>query len=299
MCSIEIILHPKNDRWTCFPVYIVIQTRNRLNSAQSSKLQALRKVLEEKQRATTSKKQVQSHENHVTPPAESCEITTHPRFKGDSPPAPDTPSHTPSGSISGSSRKRRAAFEARTRQLLEAEGEEFRKQREGERGGRRSIRKLDFSVTTPQTTTATPKTTPTGDSTTLFLPADMIEEGKKLLTVPEADTQWFITSSEEPSEIEQVLGKGEWETGDHAHILGIGGDFFYEVMSSVEKSVGSAGGRRRERKRVRFSPDAIILSAALEGDLPTLRDCVEKVKPSAVKNCFRFVRQVSTHFTFT
>ena len=282
-------------------IHCYTQTRNRLNSAQSSKLKALKKVLEEKQRAIITRKQLQSHESHMTPPAESCdpsEMTTPPRSKGDSPPASDTPSHTPSGSISGGSRKRRAAFEARTRQLLEAEGEEFKKQREGERDGRRSIRKLDFSVATPQTTTATPKTAPPGDSTTNFLPADMIEEGKKLLTVPEADTQWFITSSEsEPSEIKQVLGKGEGvkrETGDHAHSLGMGGDFFNEVMSSVEQSVGGAGGRRRERKRVRFSPDAVILSAALEGDLPTLRDCIEKVKPPAVKNCFRFVRWVST-----
>ena len=265
-----------------YPKTLFFQTRNRLNSAQSSKLQAMKKYLEEKQREVAGQKVAQQHDNQ---PAMSCDpsgMTTPPRSKGDSPHTQETPSHTPSGSISGGSRKRRAAFEARTRQLLEAEGEEFKRQREGERGGQGFIRKLDFSTATSQATIAS-ETTPPSDPMTNILPAGMIEEGNRLLTVPEADTEWYISSSEEPSyreKIDRVLGGGmevKGETGDHTHLFVLGGDFFNEVMSSVEQSVGKEGRERKERKRVRFSPEAVILTAALEGDLPTLRDCVEKV----------------------
>ena len=242
----------------------------------------MKETLEEKRREISSQRRqsvVQSRDNHVIPLAESCDpggMTTPPQSKGNSP--QDTPSHTPSGSIG--SRKRRAAFEARTRQLLEDEGEEFRRQREGERNKQQTVRKLDFSLATPKTTTATPPATPPDDPLTTFLPADMIEEGKKLLKVPKADTQWYITSSHEPSHQEKIEGgeagvKGE--TDDHAHLDVVGGDFFNEVMTSVEQSVGGAGRERKKRKRVSFSPEAVILTAALEGDLSTLKECVEKV----------------------
>ena len=218
---------------------------------------------------------VQSCDNHVAPLAESCDpggMTTPPQSKGNSP--QDTPSHTPSGSIG--SRKRRAAFEARTRQLLEDEGEEFRRQREGERNKQQTIRKLDFSSATPKTTTATPPATPPNDTLTTFLPANMIEEGKKLLKVPKADTQWYITSSDKPSH-EGGEAEVKGETDDHAHLSVVGGYFFNEVMTSLEQSVGGTGRERKKRKRVSFSPEAVILTAALEGDLSTLKECVEKV----------------------
>ena len=259
--------------------HCTLQTRNRLNAAQNSKLQAQKELLDQKR--TARLKKLQSHDNHVTQTARSCDpMATPPQSRSESPPQSEGQSLTPSSNAS-STRKRRAAFEARTRQLLEAEAEQFRRQREGEKTTRqKSVRKLDFSLTTPPAT-------PTGDESSALLSVDMIEEGQKLLAVPEADTLWYRTNSDDVSyreKIDRVLGEVKGETGDHTQVGMVGGDFFSEVMSSVRQSVGGVRDIGREKKRVSFSPEAVILSAALEGDLPTLRDCVEKVSVALLYN---------------
>ena len=264
--------------------HCTLQTRNRLNAAQNSKLQAQKELLDQTRTARLKK----SHDNHVTqtarsrdPIAKSCDpMATPPQSRSESPPQSEGQSLTPSSNAS-STRKRRAAFEARTRQLLEAEAEQFRRQREGEKTTRHnSVRKLDFSVTTPPAT-------PTGDESSTLLSVDMIEEGQKLLAVPEADTLWYRTNSDDVSyreKIDRVLGEVKGATGGHTQVGVVGRDFFSEVMSSVRQSVGGVRDIGREKKRVSFSPEAVILSAALEGDLPTLRDCVEKVSVALLYN---------------
>ena len=211
---------------------------------------------------------------------------------------PSTPqseklSHTPSSST----RKKRAMFEARTRQHREAEAEEFRRQREEERRGQgerrgqassreqgegsgRVAKQLKFSLETTEDT----------EPVTL-LPSELIQEGQKLLTTPPPDSQWYLgEDSPELSyrdKIEQVLGgvtKVKDLHGDEQALLkGMGKDFFSEVMSSVERrqSDSRPQGKRvameTKEKKVWFSPEAIILPAALEGELETVQQCVEQV----------------------
>ena len=69
---------------------------------------------------------------------------------------------------------------------------------------------------------------------------------------------------------------------------GASDDFFSDVMATFERrhSMGSASGRgqatrpvrQKEGRRVQFSPEAVILQAALDGELETVRECVRKVR---------------------
>ena len=296
-----------------------IQTQNKLNSAQRSRLEAQRGALEERRREASERRGltreptrggVTGHGSHdsqmiqmvVSPDTavECSAVAMAPQTAGDlanSPPS--TPqserlSHTPSSST----RKKRAMFEARTRQHREAEAEEFRRQREEERrrqgkgksqassreqeeGSGRVAKQLKFSSETPEDTVPV----------TLLSP-EFIQEGCKLLTTPPPDSQWYLgEDSPELSyrdKIEQVLGgvakvKDDPHGDNQASLRGMGEDFFREVMSSVERRQ-SVSGHRGERvametegKKVWFSPEAIILQAALEGELETVQHCVEQV----------------------
>ena len=229
-------------------------------------------VLEEKRKYTVLKRE---HKSHVTGETLSRDPVTTPPISraGSQDSTPQSPGHTPSSSA----RKKRAVFEARTRQLLEAEGEEFRRQREGERGGGRNrvAKQLEFSSTTPPAT-------PPGDHGSL-LSADMLEEGQRLLSVPSPDHHWY-RSSPEPSyrdKIDRVLGGG-------AEVKGQSDNFFSEVMKSVEQrqSVGGVKKRRHTQKKVCFSPEAILLPACLEGDLETVMECIQQVSSSRCFNPF-------------
>ena len=206
---------------------------------------------------------MKSHDSHMTQSALSHDImTTPPLSRASQPystPQADTLSHT----SSNSTRRRRETFKARTKQLLEDEREVFKRQREGERNG--VVKQLKFSSATP-----------TNDyNNETLLSIDMLEEGQRLLQVPEADINWYKSSPElcYREKIDRVLGEGGDEVKGQSED-NIGSDFFNEVMASVEcrQSVGVA-----KKKKVHFSYEAIILSASLEGDVETLRECIEKV----------------------
>lgn len=207
----------------------------------------------------------QSHDSDTPPPPSYDAMLNR---MGYNTPQSEKRTHTPS-----SARKKKAVFEARTREQLEAEAEEFRRQRQGERKGtgNSSAKQLDFS-----------------SEHELSHPPDLIKEAEKLLTVPQADSQWYASGegSNDISyreNIDQVLAKSHlqgagqevWSVGD------MGGSFFSEVMSSVEQcqSVSKACVNEKQPtiKQVHFSPEALILPAALDGDLDTVRDCVHQV----------------------
>ena len=231
---------------------------------------------------------MKSHDSHMTQSALSHDImTTPPLSRASQPystPQADTLSHT----SSNSTRKRRETFKARTKQLLEDEREVFKRQREGERNG--VVKQLKFSSATPtndynnETLLSIDmleegqrllQATPTNDyNNETLLSIDMLEEGQRLLQVPEADINWYKSSPElcYREKIDRVLGEEDEVKGQSED--NIGSDFFNEVMASVEcrQSVGVA-----KKKKVCFSYEAIILSASLEGDVETLRECVEKV----------------------
>ena len=79
----------------------------------------------------------------------------------------------------------------------------------------------------------------------VLLPAKTSEE-QKLLTVPQADAEWYRCSHDNMSyrdKIDQVLG-GEDKGHHHGNEQDLmGGDFISEVMSSFERrhAVGGAG----------------------------------------------------------
>lgn len=262
---------------------------------------------------------------------------------------------TPTVRTPSSVRKR--MFEARTRQLLEAEGEVFRRQlkmerqRKGEGSGREKekknsmeevcvreagpasglVRKLDFSGEKLPSPTKQPARA--AEKPDLPFPPELVKEGEKLLTVPQPDEEWYKGQNSPDisyrEKLERVLGGGgEEEVGKvgggergvvtrrsgeavseprrgslqevhHAvesegrgmrrwSSTGASDDFFSDVMATIERrhSMGSASGRgqatrpmqQRGRRRVQFSPEAIILQAALDGELGTVRECVKKVR---------------------
>lgn len=190
-----------------------------------------------------------SHDSHMTPP-----VSNSAGYLSSTP-------HTPT-----SARKKKAVFEARTRQQLEAEAEEFKRQKKGERngaeeGGRNSsAKRLDFSSSAIEPP----------------LQSDLVNEVEKSLTVLPANSQGYVVSGEATSykdKIEQVLG------GKEQKVWGFGDSFFSEVMSSAEPSVGRAHIKEKQQstKRVHFSPEALVLPAALDGELDTVQHCVQQV----------------------
>lgn len=320
----------------------------------------------EKERETERKREreddgknehVQASELHASkqvlpspPPSKSCPQTKVAEVSG----LGSVPG-TPTGRTPSSIRKR--MFEARTRQLLEAEGEVFRRQfkmerqRKGEGSGREKeknsmeevrvketgpasglVRKLDFSgeKKLPSPTKQPARAAKKPD---LPLPPELVKEGEKLLTVPQPDEEWYKGQGSPDisyrEKLERVLGGGgeeevgkvgsgergvatrrsreavgeprrgslqgvhhavEWEGRGMRRwsSTGASDDFFSDVMATIERrhSMGSASGRgqatrpvqQRGRRRVQFSPEAIILHAALDGELGTVRECVKKVR---------------------
>ena len=267
-----------------------------------------------------------SHDSHMTQPAESHDVDRAEQSEEATPPAlrlvipgvtgftemtslPGTPqssrlSHTPSSTL-----KKKAVFEARTRQLNEAEAEEFRRQRrgEGEEGrGKGTAKRLDFSssVTPHEELQQAADTEPS-----CLLPSELMREAESLLAVPQPDQQWYqgggspdisyrdridrvLGGREGRAEVEgerknaAEAGEGEEEEGSMG---GAAGDFFSDVMATFERrqSVGGATSTGSDKavtpgvKRVRFAPDAVIMPAALEGELDIVRNCVEEVRATA------------------
>ena len=280
---------------------------------------------------------------------------------------------------------RRRMFEARIRQLLEDEGEVFRKQlklerqrkrrkqggqEERETGGkweeeeekeeeresegvgemrRDFARQLKFSeressisrdVERDKQELQLPK------KSDLSLPLELLQEGQRLLTVPEPDTLWY-KGQRSPDisyreKLERVLGGGDREEGEggggrgtgetgeegeeevsgggkggddgekmeiqkhsfqDVHCQGdehkgrgqmspaeTGDSFFSDIMATINRrqSTGSESvcgmtsepskPRNKKKRKVRFSPESIILSASLEGELETVRECVKEVR---------------------
>ena len=271
----------------------------------------------------------ESHDSHMTQPPVSHDVDRAEQSEEATPPAlrlvipgvpgvigftemsslPGTPqssrlSHTPSSTL-----KKKAVFEARTRQLNEAEAEEFRRQRrgEGEEGrGKGAAKKLDFSsnVTPHEELQQAADTEPSS-----LLPSELMREAARLLAVPQPDQQWYqgggspdisyrdkidrvLGGREGRAEVEgerknaAEAGEGEEEEGS---VGGAGGDFFSDVMATFERrqSVGGATSTGSDKavrpgvKRVRFAPDAVIMPAALEGELDIVRNCVEEVRAAA------------------
>lgn len=219
-----------------------------------------------------------SHDSHMTPTVSHDTVLNSAGYL--SSPPQYTLTHTPT-----SAHKKKAVFEARTRQQLEAEAEEFRRQKKGERKGAEegegnsSAKRLDFSSSAIEPP----------------LNSDLVKEAEKLLTVPPANSQWYVVGEEATDtsykdKIEQVLG-GE-EEGSKGHVQGgqkvwsFGESFFDDVMSSVEQCQSVSRARVKEKqhsaKRVHFSPEALILPAALDGELDTVQHCIQQVGTDGV-----------------
>lgn len=249
----------------------------------------------------------QPRDSHMTQPAatlltgaEHSAVATPPLRRGISEEGTHSLPSTPQSDLTPSTtHRKRAVFEARTRRQLEAEAEQFRRQKAGKRrgggrengGGKVVAKQLEFSSTAPE-----------DREPISLLPSDLIAEGQKLLTVPMAESQWYRDNGSPDmsyrEKIDRVLGGGTekdiaMDSVHKGHLLGdkpesrsagkMEGDFFNEVMASIERqqSVGGACKqsvvKAKKPRKVHFSPEALILPASLEGELDTVRHCVQQV----------------------
>ena len=59
---------------------------------------------------------------------------------------------------------------------------------------------------------------------------------------------------------------------------GLEDDVAGEEAQEGRKEGGRKGGERKRGVRVRFAPQAVVLNAALEGELELLKQCVQEVR---------------------
>ena len=272
--------------------------RNRLNAGQNSKMKAQKELLTEKRKLLAEKKQelerlrsqseshMASHDHHVTP--EKVSDTDKHTFT-DKPPSPRTPPSSRKEHRSSSATKRRHSriFEEKTRQLVEEEGQAFRKlQSQLKRG--ETKKRLDFTLTEELD-----KELFKSRGLTVYTKSalDIQTEGPDVLRVPKEDSDWYLSPPQDTrttKEVEETdYGGPEFEHEgvsqgkelSQGKLSKDGGNVLpwkpkLKVRGIVKNSLAS---QHRPRRNVKFAADALLLDAALEGELELLKQCIEQV----------------------
>ena len=121
--------------------------------------------------------------------------------------------------------------------------------------------------------------------------------GSSLLAIPKADTLWYKTmetpthSRQKKSERDSGMSESGTESCDGGMDLEDdvageesqegrkeGGRMGGERKGGGRKGGGRKGGERKGGARVRFAAQAVVLNAALEGELELLKQCVQEVR---------------------
>ena len=109
--------------------------------------------------------------------------------------------------------------------------------------------------------------------------------GSTLLAIPKADTLWYKTmetpthSRQKKSERDSGMSESGTESCDGVmDQQGLEDDVAGEEAQEGRKEGGRKGGERKRGVRVRFAAQAVVLNAALEGELELLKQCVQEVR---------------------
>ena len=109
--------------------------------------------------------------------------------------------------------------------------------------------------------------------------------GSTLLAIPKADTLWYKTmetpthSRQKKSERDSGMSESGTDSCDGGmDQQGLEDDVAGEEAQEGRKEGGRKGGERKRGVRVRFAPQAVVLNAALEGELELLKQCVQEVR---------------------
>ena len=104
-----------------------------------------------------------------------------------------------------------------------------------------------------------------------------------LLAIPKADTLWYKTmetptdSRQKKVERDSRMSESESESCD-------GGTDQGDVAGEGSRE-GRKGRGQKGRARVRFAAQAVVLNAALEGELEVLKQCVQEVRMCKKGGC--------------
>ena len=285
-------------------LFPVLQARNRLNASHTSKLKAQKELLAEKQRIL-QEKQRELETLKSKPP---MTVTSQFQWQRDNEPASleqfgtgsDEPdlfiaecrdqstksqedSHMPipmkeeiKVPMSSTSRKRHTSkFEAKTKQLVEEEGKSFRRMQ--------SQQKHD------NTTPGTADMKSDLDSNDPFQSTDLDTyrksalnlhlEGPDVLVIPKEDAKWYESQTSQDASFEEnqtpILSSLSSEGKERDIVQGSNWVKPFSSEQTLSRS-GQKTGMKATRK-VEFVKEALILNAALEGELQLLKECVEEV----------------------
>ena len=107
-----------------------------------------------------------------------------------------------------------------------------------------------------------------------------------LLAIPKADTLWYKTmetptdSRQKKAERDSGMSESGSESCDGGTDQGLEGDVAGEGSREGRKGRG-----RKRGTRVRFAAQAVVLNAALEGELELLKQCVQEVRMCKKGRC--------------
>lgn len=233
----------------------ILQTRNRLNASYTSKLKAQKETLAEK-KSYLEQRQKELEELHRPAP-----LTSTPKKKADnnakdfaSPVGQSQHSFTAEKrdpKLSSTSKKRHMSkFEAKTKQLVEEEGISFRKMQ-----SQMKFKPVDPSLSRSSSSQSSQAKSEIEDEEPNLPPFSGIEQpafdlhsaGPDVSIIPEEDKMWF--------------------------------------MSGQEDIPLHSTGKRSRSCKVHFAKEALILNAALEGEMDVLKDCIKEVKKVLVNEC--------------
>ncbi len=146
--------------------------------------------------------------------------------------------------LSTSKKRHTSKFEAKTKQLVEEEGISFRKMLSQMKlepvdtsSSRSSSSQSSLQTKHEIEDEAYPPSHNTDQSATIELQA----EGPEVLLIPQEDKMWFMSDQDVPS---------------------------HSIIST---------GKRNTSRKVHFAKEALILNAALEGEMNVLKDCIKEV----------------------
>lgn len=259
---------------------ITLQTRNRLNASHTSKLKTQKEFLAEK------KKYLEGRQNELNAveqlqPLPFTAVMMKKSAVDDFPEGVDEPDVAPSVSsdqlfhtciaekrdpkVSSTSKKRHMSkFEARTKQLVEEEGISFRKMQ-----SQLKFEPADMlsSQLSEASQTKMYKADELASSAYSKSAVYLHTEGPDVLSIPKEEERWYINSQEIPSGDNASPAKNAMK----GHKLG------NLSASNQGPTTLDAHKSRKKARKVCFAKEALILNAALEGELDVLKDCVKEV----------------------
>ena len=288
-------------------LFPVLQARNRLNASHTSKLKAQKELLAEKQRILQEKQR--ELETLKSKPPMIVTVTSQFQWQRDNGPASlqqlstetDEPdfciaerrdqstksqedSHMPicmkeeiKVPMSSTSRKRHTSkFEAKTKQLVEEEGKSFRRMQSQQKHdnttpGITGDLKSDLDSNDPFQST---------DLDTYRKSAlNLHLEGPDVLVIPKEDAKWYESQTSQDASFEEnqnpILSSRSSERKERNIVQGSS----WVKPSSPELPLSRSGQKTgmKVTRKVDFVKEALILNAALEGDLQLLKECVKEV----------------------